>query len=150
MRELYTKQAHGIIYMYSSINQTTFNSLQNYRQQVIAIKPEHVRQIIIGSFFNYLIIRPQMPNIVVANHCDLEDQRVVSTEQGERLASQFSGTFFNVSFRLKNNMNIAFNHLIQQMDNEYGNVKPQTTKKSTFSRLTNRLSRSFDKKKDKI
>ena len=90
-----------------------------------------------------------MPNVIVGTHCDLEDQRVVSAEQGERLANQFSGHFFNVSTRLKININEVFIDLIRQMDEHNGNSVPQTKRRSTLFRLPKMLRKDKEKKKDK-
>ena len=44
------------------------------------------------------------PIVLVANKCDLEDQRVISAQQGQAKADQFGAAFIEAS--AKSNVNI--------------------------------------------
>lgn len=70
--------------------------------------------------------------VLVGNKCDLQDQRVITHEQGESLARKFNGcTFLEASAKTKNNVDQIFHDLIRQIratDNT--GDKPTKPKKS--------------------
>lgn len=67
--------------------------------------------------------------VLVGNKCDLQDQRVITTEQGESLARKFSNcTFLEASAKTKNNVDQIFHDLIRQI-NEANPSAPETKKK---------------------
>lgn len=66
MRDLYIKNGHGFIVMYSLTNHQTFQDITTMRNVISRVK---------GS--------QPVPILLVANKLDLECQREVSTEEGE-------------------------------------------------------------------
>ena len=48
-----------------------------------------------------LAVKLQVPMILVGNKCDLDDERVVSKEQGINLARQFNSAFTETSAKAK-------------------------------------------------
>lgn len=68
MRDLYIKNGHGFIVMYSLTNHQTFQDITTMRNVISRVK---------GS--------QPVPILLVANKLDLECQREVSTEEGECL-----------------------------------------------------------------
>jgi len=66
MRDLYIKNGHGFIVMYSLTNHQTFQDITTMRNVISRVK---------GS--------QPVPILLVANKLDLESQREVSTEEGE-------------------------------------------------------------------
>jgi len=68
MRDLYMKNGQGFVLVYSIIAQSTFNDLPDLREQILRVKD-----------------CDDVPMVLVGNKCDLSDQRVISTEQGEGL-----------------------------------------------------------------
>ncbi|XP_031671505.1 ras-related protein Rap-1b-like [Oncorhynchus kisutch] len=65
MRDLYMKNGQGFALVYSITAQSTFNDLQDLREQILRVKDTD-----------------DVPMILVGNKCDLEDERVVGKEQG--------------------------------------------------------------------
>jgi GTPase SAR1 family protein len=49
----------------------------------------------------------------VGNKCDLADQRVITTEQGEALASKFNAKFIEASAKTKINVDEIFHTLVR-------------------------------------
>jgi small GTP-binding protein len=70
MRDLYIKNGHGFIVMYSLTNHQTFQDITTMRNVISRVK---------GS--------QPVPILLVANKLDLECQREVSTEEGEHSRS---------------------------------------------------------------
>ncbi|KAI8813044.1 small GTPase superfamily [Cladochytrium replicatum] len=100
MRDLYMKSGQGFILVYSITSQATFNDLVELREQILRVKDTE-----------------KVPMVLVGNKCDLEDDRVVSREQGGQLASQWGGcTFLETSARKKINVDEVFYDLVRQIN----------------------------------
>jgi len=100
MRDLYMKNGQGFVLVYSIIAQSTFNDLPDLREQILRVKDTDM-----------------VPMVLVGNKCDLEDQRVISQQQGADLARQFGNcTFIESSAKTKVNVQNIFFNLIKQMD----------------------------------
>lgn len=117
MRDLYMKNGQGFILVYSITAQSTFNDLQDLREQILRVKDTD-----------------DVPMVLVGNKCDLEDERVVGKELGKQLAQQFNCSFMETSAKAKINVNDIFNDLVQQI-NKKSPEKKQSKKKSRMCAL---------------
>eukprot|EP00005_Dracoamoeba_jomungandri_P005535 CAMPEP_0174260798 /NCGR_PEP_ID=MMETSP0439-20130205/10569_1 /TAXON_ID=0 /ORGANISM="Stereomyxa ramosa, Strain Chinc5" /LENGTH=194 /DNA_ID=CAMNT_0015345129 /DNA_START=21 /DNA_END=606 /DNA_ORIENTATION=+ len=100
MRDLYMKNGQGFVLVFSIIAQSTFNDLPDLREQILRVKD-----------------MDDVPMVLVGNKCDLSDQRVVTTEQGESLAAKFNGcAFLESSAKTKVNVEQIFYDLIRQIN----------------------------------
>lgn len=55
--------------------------------------------------------------VLVGNKCDLQEQRVITAEQGDSLARKFGGcTFLEASAKTKLNVDQIFHDLIRQIN----------------------------------
>uniref|UniRef100_A0A8B9PM23 small monomeric GTPase n=1 Tax=Apteryx owenii TaxID=8824 RepID=A0A8B9PM23_APTOW len=89
MRDLYMKNGQGFALVYSITAQSTFNDLQDLREQILRVKDTE-----------------DVPMILVGNKCDLEEERVVGKEQGQNLARQWCNcAFLESSAKSKINVN---------------------------------------------
>merc|ERR1712054_516150 len=112
MRDLYMKNGQGFVLVYSIIAQSTFNDLPDLREQILRVKD-----------------CDSVPMVLVGNKCDLQDQRVITQEQGEQLARKFNNcTFLESSAKTKVNVEAIFHDLIRQI-NRTTPEKPQKEKK---------------------
>jgi len=103
---LYFKDGHGFLLVYSIISQATFNDLIELHDQILREKNNS-----------------NVPMILVGNKCDLEDERLISKNQGQNLATQFNCPFIETSAKLKINVNEIFYNLIRQIDLIYSEHK---------------------------
>lgn len=87
MRDLYMKNGQGFLLVYSITSQSTFNDLEDLRDQILRVKDAE-----------------DVPIILVGNKCDLEDERVVGKDQGQNLARQWSCVFMETSAKAKVNV----------------------------------------------
>ncbi|KAF9585817.1 Ras- protein Rap-1b, partial [Lunasporangiospora selenospora] len=95
MRDLYMRNGQGFILVYSIIAAATFEELRDLRQQICNIKDSR-----------------NVPIVLVGNKCDLEEERRVSYEMGERLAESWaSAKFFETSARTRIRVDDVFNEL---------------------------------------
>ena len=71
------------------------------------------------DFKNY--VKRESAYILIGNKTDLEEQRVVSTEEGEKLAKKIGASIFiETSAKLGKNVETAFNNLVHQILRNYG------------------------------
>ena len=99
MRDLYMKNGQGFVLVYSITAQATFNDLMELHDQIVRVKDTH-----------------DVPMILVGNKCDLEDERVVSKDQGQNLARQFNCAFMEASAKHKINVAEVFFNLVRQIN----------------------------------
>ena len=111
MRDLYMKNGQGFVLVYSIIAQSTFNDLPDLREQILRVKD-----------------KDEVPMILVGNKCDLQDQRVITTDQGEDLARKFGCAFLEASAKTRVNVDQIFHDLIRQI-NKLSPPKPGKEKK---------------------
>lgn len=112
MRDLYMKNGQGFVLVYSIIAQSTFNDLPDMREQILRVKD-----------------KDNVPTILVGNKCDLEEQRVITTDQGEDLARQWNCAFLEVSAKTRHNVDTIFQNLIQQINKDSPPPKAKGGKK---------------------
>jgi small GTP-binding protein len=98
------KNGQGFVLVYSIIAQSTFNELPDMRDQILRVKD-----------------REDVPMILVGNKCDLQDQRVITTDQGEDLARNFGSAFLEASAKTRINVDQIFYDLIRQVNR----IEPQ-------------------------
>ena len=88
------KSADGIILMYDITNQKSYDDISCWMNSIIEHK---------GKGF---------PMVLLGNKCDLENERIISTEEGYDLAQKYSLKFFETSNKLNTNINNAGLELI--------------------------------------
>uniref|UniRef100_A0A8C9SPH6 Small monomeric GTPase n=2 Tax=Scleropages formosus TaxID=113540 RepID=A0A8C9SPH6_SCLFO len=119
MRDLYMKNGQGFALVYSITAQSTFNDLQDLREQILRVKDTE-----------------DVPMILVGNKCDLDEERVVGKEQGQNLARQWNNcAFLESSAKSKINVNEIFYDLVRQINRKTPVEKKKTKKKSTCTIL---------------
>eukprot|EP01115_Flamella_aegyptia_P010387 TRINITY_DN45_c0_g2_i2.p1 TRINITY_DN45_c0_g2~~TRINITY_DN45_c0_g2_i2.p1 ORF type:complete len:185 (+),score=75.14 TRINITY_DN45_c0_g2_i2:65-619(+) len=111
MRDLYMKNGQGFVLVYSIIAQSTFNDLPDLREQILRVKD-----------------KDDVPMVLVGNKCDLTDQRVITTEQGEELARKFGCAFLEASAKTRVNVDQIFHDLIRQINKHSPPPKQQKKK----------------------
>lgn len=82
----YFRGAQGIVLVYDVTDRRSFESIRNWISQIQQHADVHVNKILVG------------------NKCDMLDEKVVSTEEGKRLAEEFNMQFWETS--AKNDVNV--------------------------------------------
>lgn len=99
MRDLYLKKGQGFILVYSVSCRISLNDLHEIKEQLEINKESDA-----------------VPLILVGNKADLEEDRVVSFEEGVELAKTFKCSFMETSAKSRLNIDEVFYDLIKQID----------------------------------
>ena len=93
----YYKGAHGIILIYDVTEQKSFDNVKNWMAQIKEEVSERVSIVLVG------------------NKIDDEDNRKISTEQGESMAKDYEIIFFECSAKTGQNIDEIFNNLVKKV-----------------------------------
>ena len=100
----YFKGAHGIILIYDITNRESFENVENWINQIQEEVSEKVCIVLVG------------------NKIDLEDKRLVSTEEGKKMAEEFGLMFFECSCKTGDNVNETFQELVEKTVENYSKI----------------------------
>jgi len=103
MRDLYMKHGAGFILVYSVVSKATFGEIEAMHEQIYRVKdldPAHQK----------------IPMVLVGNKCDLADQRLVTTDEGQALADKLGCAFLEASARTKYNLDKVFFDVLRMID----------------------------------
>ncbi|KCV69482.1 Ras-like protein Rap-1b [Fonticula alba] len=101
MRDMYMRNGHGFILVYSIVSEDTFKELNGVRARILSVKDTEEIP----------------PMILVGNKCDLNDQRTVTKQRGIDLAKEFQNiAFLETSAKLRTNVNETFETLVRQIN----------------------------------
>ncbi|CCD24696.1 Ras family GTPase RSR1 NDAI_0D03820 [Naumovozyma dairenensis CBS 421] len=107
MRELYIKSGMGFLLVYSVTDRQSLDELMELREQVLRIKDSS-----------------KVPMVLVGNKADLNDERVISVEEGIEVSSTWGKVpFYETSALLRSNVDEVFVDLVRQiMRNEMESI----------------------------
>ena len=94
----------GILLIYSITDKNSFNYIEKYINE-----------------YNKKKIKENVPFILIGNKCDLEKERIISYEEGEKLALKYDMKFYETSALDNNNINDCFKELINKIIKIYYN-----------------------------
>ena len=133
MRDLYMKNGQGFVLVYSITAQSTFNDLQDLREQILRVKDTE-----------------DVPMVLVGNKCDLEDERVVGKDQGLNMARQFNNcAFMETSAKAKIGVNDVSN-LSQIFAIDFEIADFMISSPQIFFDLVRQINKTAPAKKQKI
>ena len=110
----YYKGSHGIILIYDITN---IQSFENVKTWVNQIREEASSNVII---------------YIAGNKVDMEDERKVDRDDGEKLAEELGFPFVETSAKNGININETFEDLVERIDKVYGNVPQKPIKNKLY------------------
>lgn len=102
MRDLYMRNGHGFVLVYSITTMSTFNDIPDLFQQIKRSKGGE-----------------DVPIMLVGNKLDLEDQRVISKDQGHELAQQMGCLFCETSAKTRTNIDEMFVEVVREIKRHF-------------------------------
>ncbi|KAG2219896.1 ras related protein 1b [Phascolomyces articulosus] len=112
MRDLYMKSGQGFLLVFSITSMVTLTDLQELREQILRVKDSD-----------------NVPMVLVGNKCDLEEERMVSREQGMMLSQEWGGKpFYETSAMYKINVDEVFYDLVRQINRQMPGREKQKKK----------------------
>ena len=110
----YYKGSHGIILIYDITNTQSFENVITWVNQ---IREEASSNVII---------------YIAGNKVDMEDERKVDRDDGEKLAEELGFPFVETSAKNGININETFEDLVERIDKVYGNVPQKPIKNKLY------------------
>jgi len=98
MREQYMRTGEGFLLVYSITSRNSFDEILTFHQQILRVKDK--------DYF---------PVVIVANKCDLESERQVSSAEGRAMAKRFGCPFVETSAKQRVNVDESFNDLVREI-----------------------------------
>ncbi len=115
----YYKGALGIILMYDVTNSNSLKSIRNWVRQIEANAAPSVRKVLVG------------------NKCDSPD-RVVTEEEGKKLAEEYNMGFLETSVKTNQNISEVFYYLVKEILIIKGEIEEEGGTKLTKGDTRNR------------
>lgn len=125
MREQYMRKGEGFIICYSITDRRSFDEVMAYKKLI-----------------NRVRCRDDIPIIIAANKCDLEDRRKVNHEEGMALARQLGCPFYETSAVLRKCVDDVFQGLVREIRRKEHEVHEAQEKQNRQEKRLRRM-RSF-------
>jgi GTPase KRas protein len=98
MREQYMRNGEGFLLVYSITSRSSFEEIEQFHQQICRVKDK--------EYF---------PMVLIANKCDLESERQVSSEEGRDLASRYGCQFVETSAKERIHVDEVFYEAVRDI-----------------------------------
>ena len=101
----YYKGSHGIILIYDVTSLKTFENVKSWVSQI------------------HEEISDKVVIYLVGNKIDMDDERKVKTEEGQKLAEELGVPFVETSAKSGENIDNIFSDITERIDKEFGNIQ---------------------------
>ena len=98
IRDNYFRTGEGFLCVFSVTERETFDSMRDFREQILRVK-----------------VDDQVPIILVGNKTDLKDQRVISGDEANALAHTWGVTYIETSAKTRYNVDQIYYDLVVQV-----------------------------------
>ena len=114
----YYKGSNGIILIYDVTSLKTFENVKSWVSQI------------------HEEISDKVVIYLVGNKVDMEEERKVTTEEGQKLAEELGVPFIETSAKSGLNIDEIFNDIVERIHKAFGNIKKPTKNIFVFSLIS--------------
>jgi len=112
LRDSHMHTGDGFIIVYSVTTEPSFEQVAKLHRKILRLRSE----------------QPDFPIIIVGNKIDMQEERVVSTEQGIELAKKLNVIFIEISAKTGEGVSDVFTELVRAI-NKWRQLHPVTKPK---------------------
>jgi len=98
LRDQYMRTGDGFVMVYSVIDRKTFEEINEFYEQILRVKDADA-----------------VPMVLVGNKCDLESERVISTEEAKNYAKELKIPCLEASAKMRKNVDECFYELVREV-----------------------------------
>lgn len=106
MQDQWFRFGHGFLIVYSVTQRKGFEDVPKIRDKIVQIQEE--------------VSGPDVPIVIVGNKCDLEEERLISYEDGFNLAKGYGYPFFETSAKAHIHVEDCFSELVREVRRKRG------------------------------
>ncbi|XP_071491088.1 ras-related protein R-Ras2-like [Diadema antillarum] len=121
MREQYMRTGDGFLLVFSLINRTSFDEIYKYHRQILRVKD-----------------RDEFPMILIGNKADLEEGRVVSADEAQRLGLELKLHYLEASAKTRMNVENSFYELVRRIRKFQAEQNPPIPEKNKVGHSSRR------------
>jgi GTPase KRas protein len=114
MQDQWMREGKGFLLVYSIVNQSTFDELEELHQKILRAKDVS-----------------KVPLVIAGNKCDLRDAsdpRQVTTKSAQEFAERLGCSFFETSAKERINNKECFFQVVREIRKVQKNIKPEKKK----------------------
>ena len=119
MRDQYMRTGEGFLLIYAITSRSSFDELNTFKEQIVRVKD-----------------KDNVPMVVCGNKCDLEEERQVSTQEGQDLGKSYSCPFMETSAKARINVEESFYQLVREIKKDRENSTTEGGKKKGNTKKT--------------
>jgi len=98
VRDQYMRTGDGFLCVYSITYPVSFQEVESLYEHILRVKDAQ-----------------QVPFVLLANKCDLEESRQISTQEGQDLADHLKCKFLETSAKTNTNITEAFHEIVREI-----------------------------------
>ena len=132
LREQNYIKGDGFVLVYSIDNKNSFAALRTHRDSILGLRTNRKSIMILAG-----------------NKCDLEQQRLISTEEGKNMAAEWNIPFLETSAREDKNVTELFGQMAQMLYENDADAKPAVKKEETVAAAPEQTQTQAKKEKKK-
>jgi len=105
MRDQYMRTGEGFLLVFAITSRSSFDELNTFKEQILRVKDKN-----------------NVPMVICGNKCDLEEERQVSTQEGQDQGKSYGCPFLETSAKARINVEESFYQLVREIKKDRENA----------------------------